>query len=134
MAVVWAQSEGGVRGFLVERGTPGFSAHDIEGKLSLRASVTSELVLDEVRLPDASVLPEAHGLSGPLACLDEARYGICWGVLGAGSSLPRGGDRVRQDAPGVRPAIAGFQLTQAKLARWPPAWSRAGWSPIASGP
>ncbi len=83
VAVVWAQTDDGIRGFVVERGIPGFTAHDVEGKLSLRASVTSELVLDEVRLPDSSMLPGAKGLRGPLACLDEARYGISWGVLGA---------------------------------------------------
>ncbi|MGO8686861.1 MAG: acyl-CoA dehydrogenase family protein [Candidatus Dormibacteria bacterium] len=116
VAVVWAQSEGGVRGFLVERGTPGFSAHDIEGKLSLRASVTSELVLDEVRLPDASVLPEAHGLSGPLACLDEARYGICWGVLGAARACLEAAIEYAKTRQAFGRPIAGFQLTQAKLA------------------
>ena len=76
VAVVWAQTDEGVRGFLVPRGTPGFSAPEIHKKLSLRASVTSELVLDDVRLPDSARLPEATSLRGPLSCLNEARYGI----------------------------------------------------------
>jgi len=116
VAVVWAQSDEGIRGFLVERGTPGFTTRDIEGKLSLRASVTSELVLDEVRLPDACVLPEAHGLAGPLSCLDEARYGICWGVLGAARSCLEAAIEYSKSRQAFGRPIAGFQLTQAKLA------------------
>jgi len=116
LAVVWARSEEGVRGFLVPRGTPGFTTTDIERKLSLRASVTSELVLDGVRLPERAVLPGVRGMRGPLSCLNEARYGICWGVLGAAracyqAALEYAKTRVQFDRP-----IGGFQLTQEKLA------------------
>ncbi len=116
VAVVWAQSDEGIRGFLVERGTPGFSAHDIEGKLSLRASVTSELVLDEVRLPDAARLPEARGLRGPLSCLDEARFGISWGVLGSARACYEAALEYARTRMAFAKPIAAFQLTQAKLA------------------
>jgi glutaryl-CoA dehydrogenase len=117
LAVVWANTDEGVRGFLVPTDTPGFSANDVHRKLSLRASVTSELVLDEVRLPDDAVLPAVVGLKGPLSCLTEARFGIVWGVLGAAracfeSALAYAGEREQWGRP-----IAGFQLTQEKLAR-----------------
>ncbi|PJE97607.1 acyl-CoA dehydrogenase [Streptomyces carminius] len=116
VAVVWARTDEGVRGFVVPTGTPGFSAPPIRHKLSLRASVTSELVLDGVRLPADAVLPEARGLRGPLSCLNEARYGIVWGALGAARSslavaLEYAGRREQFGRP-----IAGFQLTQEKLA------------------
>jgi glutaryl-CoA dehydrogenase len=116
VAVVWATTDEGVRGFLVERGTPGFTATDIHRKMSLRASVTSELHLDDVRLPETAVLPEVSGLRGPLSCLNEARYGIAWGALGAGracfeAALDYSKTRRMFDGP-----IARFQLTQAKLA------------------
>ena len=116
VAVVWAQTDDGIRGFVVERGTPGFTAHDVEGKLSLRASVTSELMLDEVRLPDSSMLPGAKGLRGPLACLDEARYGISWGVLGAARTCYEAAVEYSRSRHAFGRPIAGFQLTQAKLA------------------
>ena len=83
VAVVWAQTDDGIRGFLVERGMKGFSATGIDNKFSLRASITSALFFDEVRLPDSHVLPGITGLKGPLSCLTQARYGICWGVIGA---------------------------------------------------
>src|SRR6202030_4391745 len=83
VAVVWAMTDAGVRGFLVERGTRGFTTSDVHNKLSLRASVTSELSFDGVRLPDSAVLPEVTGMRGPLSCLNEARYGIGWGAMGA---------------------------------------------------
>jgi glutaryl-CoA dehydrogenase len=83
VAVVWARTEEGIRGFLVERGTPGFQAGDIHGKLSMRASVTSSLSLQDVRVPDSAMLPGAKGLKAALACLSQARYGIGWGVIGA---------------------------------------------------
>jgi len=83
LAVVWAKTEEGIRGFLVEKGTKGFSAPEIERKFSLRASVTSALFFDHVRVPDSQVLPEVIGLKGPLSCLTQARYGISWGVVGA---------------------------------------------------
>jgi glutaryl-CoA dehydrogenase len=117
VAVVWAHTEDeGVRGFLVPAGTHGFSTRDIERKLSLRASVTSELVLEDCRLPADAVLPEVHGMRGPLSCLNEARYGIVWGSMGAAracfqSALEYATTRVQFDRP-----IGGFQLTQQKLA------------------
>ena len=116
VAVVWAQTEEGIRGLLVEPGTPGFSARDIERKLSLRASVTSELVLDEVRVPDSSVLPEARGLGAALACLDEARFGICWGVLGAARACFEAAVEHARSRQAFGRPIGRFQLTQAKLA------------------
>ena len=116
LAVIWARTDEGIRGFLVPTETPGFHAKDIHRKLSLRASVTSELVLDEVRLPDDAMLPEAEGLKAPLSCLSEARYGIVWGAMGAAracyeSALEYAKSRVQWGKP-----IAGFQLTQQKLA------------------
>ena len=116
VAVVWAQSDDGIRGFLVPRGTPGFTTQDIHRKLSLRASITSELILDDVRLPADAMLAEASGLRGPLSCLNEARYGIIWGAAGAGracyeAALDYAKTRQQFDRP-----IAGFQLTQHKLA------------------
>src|SRR5579864_6756106 len=83
LAVVWAKTEEGIRGFIVEKGTKGFSAPEIERKFSLRASVTSALFFDQVRIPEAQVLPGVAGLKGPLSCLTQARYGIAWGVIGA---------------------------------------------------
>ena len=116
IATVWARAEDGIRGFLVPAGTPGFTARDIHHKLSLRASTTSELILDSVRLPADAMLPGAKGLAGPLGCLNEARYGIVWGAVGAArdcleATLSYAGTRVQFDRP-----IAGFQLTQAKFA------------------
>ncbi len=115
VAVVWAQTEEGIRGFLVPRTARGFTAQDIHGKLSLRASVTSELAFDEVLLPADAVLPGATGLRGPLSCLGEARYGILWGTVGAArdcyqAALEYSKSRVQFGRP-----IAGFQLTQEKL-------------------
>ncbi len=116
VAIVWAQTDGGVRGFVVPTDTPGFTANTIEHKMSLRASVTSELVLDGVRLPADAVLPDVTGLKGPLSCLNEARYGIVWGSLGAArSSYETALDYSRTRHQFGRP-IGGFQLTQAKLA------------------
>jgi glutaryl-CoA dehydrogenase len=115
VAVVWAVTDDGVRGFVVPTDTPGFSANTIHHKMSLRASITSELVLDDVRVPQDAQLPDAAGLRGPLSCLSEARYGIIWGSMGAARSawqaaLEYAGQRSQFDRP-----IAGFQLTQAKL-------------------
>jgi glutaryl-CoA dehydrogenase len=116
MAVVWAQTDEGVRGFVVPTKTRGFGTQDIRGKLSLRASVTSELLLEDVRLPAGAMLPEAVGLRGPLACLNEARYGIAWGVVGAARAcLEAAIDYSRTRIQFERP-IGGFQLTQQKLA------------------
>jgi len=117
VAVVWAQTEEGVRGFLVPKGTPGFTTQDIHKKLSLRASITSELLLDDVRLPAEAVLPEVSSLKGPLSCLNEARYGIVWGAAGAAracyeAALEYSTERIQFDRP-----IASFQIQQQKLAQ-----------------
>jgi glutaryl-CoA dehydrogenase len=114
VAIVWAQTDEGVRGFVVPTGTPGFSTSVLKHKLSLRASVTRELVLDQVRLPPDAVLPESHGLRGPLSCLNEARYGIV-GRDGRGPVVPAVGTGVRRRADPVRQADLGVQLTQQKL-------------------
>jgi glutaryl-CoA dehydrogenase len=116
VAVVWAQTDDGIRGFLVEKGTKGFTAPDIKHKISLRASITSELVLDDVRVPADALLPEVTGLRGPLSCLNEARYGIVWGAVGAGracyeSALEYSKTRIAFSKP-----IGGTQLQQLKLA------------------
>jgi glutaryl-CoA dehydrogenase len=116
VAVVWARADDGIRGFLVEKGTPGFTANDVHHKISLRASITSELVLDDVRLPASAMLPEVRGLRGPLGCLTEARFGIVSGVTGAArdalaTTLDYAGSRTQFGKP-----IAGFQLTQKKFA------------------
>jgi glutaryl-CoA dehydrogenase len=116
VAVVWATTDDGLRGFLVPKGTPGFSAPEIHRKLSLRASITSELAFDDVRLPADAQLPEATSLRGPLSCLNEARYGIVWGAAGAAracfeAALSYSGERVQFGRP-----IASFQLQQQKLA------------------
>ncbi|MGZ4149070.1 MAG: acyl-CoA dehydrogenase family protein, partial [Actinomycetota bacterium] len=116
VAIVWANSEEGIVGFIIPTDAPGFSAPEIHRKLSLRASVTSELVLDDVRLPTSALLPEVRGLKGPLSCLNEARYGIVFGVMGAAracfqTALEYSKTRVQFDKP-----IAAFQLTQKKLA------------------
>jgi glutaryl-CoA dehydrogenase len=116
LAVVWARAEDGIRGFLVEKGTPGFTASDVHHKLSLRASVTSELHFDECRIPAANMLPGVRGMRGPLSCLDEARFGIAWGANGAAmacyeAALDYSKMRVQFGKP-----IGGFQLTQRKLA------------------
>ena len=116
VAVVWARTDDGIRGFLVERGTPGFTAPEIHKKLSLRASVTSELVLDDVRVPAATMLPSADSLRGPLSCLNEARYGIVWGAAGAAracfeAALDYSKERIAFGRP-----IASFQIQQQKLA------------------
>ncbi|MFI8488688.1 acyl-CoA dehydrogenase family protein [Streptomyces rubrogriseus] len=116
VAVVWAQTEEGIRGFVVPTGTPGFSAPEIKHKWSLRASVTSELVLDDVRLPADAVLPEATGLRGPLSCLSHARYGIVWGSMGAARSSFEAAVEYAKSREQFGRAIGGFQLTQAKLA------------------
>ncbi|MFD5270558.1 acyl-CoA dehydrogenase family protein [Streptomyces sp. NPDC058335] len=116
VAVVWAQTEDGIRGFVVPTDAPGFSAPEIKHKWSLRASVTSELVLDGVRLPADAVLPEVVGLKGPLSCLSHARYGIVWGAMGAARAcFETAVDYAKSREQFGRP-IGGFQLTQAKLA------------------
>jgi glutaryl-CoA dehydrogenase len=116
VAVVWASTPDGVRGFLVPRGTRGFSASNIHKKLSLRASVTSELHFDDVRLPADAVLPGVTGLKGPLSCLTEARFGIIWGVTGAARSCYQAAAEYARTREQFGRKIGGFQLTQAKLA------------------
>ncbi len=121
VAVVWAQAEGpdgtsAIRGFVVPTDSPGFSAPEIKHKMSLRASVTSELVLDGVRLPGDAVFPDALGLKGPLSCLSEARYGIVWGSLGAARSSLDTARRYAIDREQFGRPLAAFQLTQQKLA------------------
>jgi len=117
IAIVWARTDDDeIRGFIVEKGTPGFSAPEIHKKLSLRASVTSELVLQDVRVPDANVLPGSTTLRGPLSCLNEARFGIVFGAVGAARAcfecaLDYSRERIVFGKP-----ISGYQLTQAKLA------------------
>ncbi|WP_330439600.1 acyl-CoA dehydrogenase family protein [Micromonospora sp. NBC_00821] len=116
VAVIWARTDEGVRGFAVPMDTPGVTAREIRRKMSLRASVTGEIVLDDVRLPADAQLPEAVGLKAPLSCLTEARYGIVWGAVGAArdcleTTLAYAGTRTQFGRP-----LAGFQLTQAKLA------------------
>lgn len=116
VAVVWAQTDDGIRGFVVPTNSPGFTANLIHKKMSLRASVTSELVFQNVRLPESAMMPNVKGLKGPLSCLNEARFGIAFGTLGAArdcleTAISYSVDRVQFDKP-----IAGYQLTQKKLA------------------
>jgi glutaryl-CoA dehydrogenase len=116
VAVVWARTDDGVRGFVVPTDTPGFTATTLKHKVSLRASVTSELVLDGVRLPADALLPGARGLSGPLSCLTEARFGIVFGALGAARDCLETTLRYVREREIFGRSLAGFQLTQAKLA------------------
>jgi glutaryl-CoA dehydrogenase len=115
VAVVWAKTEDGVRGFLVEKGTPGFETRDYQGKFSLRASVTSELVFDDCEVPDDAVLPKTGALKHALACLTQARYGIAWGTIGMAAAcyeeaLRYAGERIAFHRP-----VSSFQLQQAKF-------------------
>jgi glutaryl-CoA dehydrogenase len=115
VAIVWAQTDDGVRGFIVPTNTPGFHAKLIEQKLSMRASIQTELILTDVRLPAAALLPNVKGLRGPFECLNEARYGIIWGVMGAArDSFEAALEYSKTRLPFDRP-LAGFQLTQQKL-------------------
>ena len=114
VAIVWAQTDDGIRGFIVPRGTKGFTASNIHRKLSLRASVTSELLLQDCRLPAESLLEQARGLAGPLACLNEARYGIIWGAMGAARAcFETALEYARRPRP-VRPADRRFPTHPAK--------------------
>jgi len=115
VAVVWAKLEGTIRGFLVERGTPGFSARDIHGKWSMRASITSELSLQDCRIPAENLLPKAEGLKGPLGCLTQARYGIAWGAVGAAMACYDAALRYARERIQYGKPIASFQLVQRKL-------------------
>jgi len=116
VAVVWAQTDDRIRGFVVPTDAPGFSAPEIKKKMSLRASVTSELVLDGVRVPGSAVLPGAQGLSGPLSCLNEARYGIVFGALGGARDCLEATIAYTQQREIFDKPLAGYQLSQAKLA------------------
>jgi glutaryl-CoA dehydrogenase len=116
IAVVWAGTEDGIRGFLVPRGTRGFTTRNIHKKLSLRASVTSELYFDDVRLPGSAVLPGVQGLRGPLSCLSEARFGILWGVTGAARTCFETAATYARTREQFGHKIGAFQLTQRKLA------------------
>ncbi|MHB8672926.1 MAG: acyl-CoA dehydrogenase family protein [Candidatus Limnocylindrales bacterium] len=116
VAVVWARTEDDIRGFVVPRGTPGFDTRDMHRKLSLRASVTSELLFDECRLPASAVLPGVRGLKGPLSCLTEARYGIVWGAMGAARACFEAAVHYSRTRVQFGRPIGGFQLTQRKLA------------------
>jgi glutaryl-CoA dehydrogenase len=116
IAVVWASTEDGIRGFLVPRAARGFSSRNIHKKLSLRASVTSELNFDDVRLPASAMLPGVQGLKGPLSCLSEARFGIVWGVTGAARSCFEAAAEYSRTREQFGRKIGGFQLTQGKLA------------------
>src|SRR6187549_3030227 len=117
IAIVWARTEDDeIRGFVVEKGMPGFTAPEIHRKLSLRASVTSELVLQDVRVPDENRFPDVDTLRGPLSCLNEARYGIVWGSVGAGRACFEEALRYAKDRIVFEKPIAAYQLTQEKLA------------------
>ena len=135
IAIVWARTDEGIRGFAVPTDTPGFTAHTIAAKMSLRASVTSELVLDDVRVPDSARLPGATSLRAPLSCLNEARFGIVFGSIGAArdcleTALTYAQTRNQFDRP-----IGGFQLTQQKLADMTLERARAScWRCISAGP
>jgi glutaryl-CoA dehydrogenase len=115
VAVVWARTDDGVRGFVVPTDTPGFSTKDIHRKLSLRASVTSELIMEDVRLPEAAVLPGVTGMRGPLSCLSEARYGIAWGAMGAARACFEAANEYAKSRVQFGRPIGAFQLTQRKL-------------------
>jgi glutaryl-CoA dehydrogenase len=116
IAIVWAQTEDGIQGFVVERGMPGFATRNIERKMSLRASVTSELYFDNVRVPDSSRLPNVRGLKGPLSCLTQARYGITWGPIGAAIACYREALEYTKNRIIFGKPIAGTQAVQLKLA------------------
>lgn len=116
VAVVWAQTEEGIQGFLLEKGMKGFSAPEMKGKLSLRASVTSELVMDHVEVPDENRLPNVKGLKGPLSCLTQARYGIAWGAVGAAQGVFEEAVNYAKSRTQFGRPIAGFQLNQRKFA------------------
>ena len=126
VAIVWAQTDDGIRGFVVPTDTPGFTATEIHRKLSLRASVTAGLALEEVRLPAEAMLPEVRGLKGPLSCLNEARYGIVWGAAGAARACYTEALRYSLERTQFAKPLAAFQLTQRKLAEMVLAVNNAG--------
>jgi len=116
LAVVWGKTEDGIRGFLVERGTPGFTSSDIHHKLSLRASITSELHFEDCRIPAENMLPNVRGMRGPLSCLDEARFGIAWGAIGAARACYVAALEYSRTRMQFKRPIGSFQLVQQKLA------------------
>ncbi len=116
VAVVWAKLDGVIRGFLVEKGAPGYTSKDIKGKFSLRASVTSELVFDNTPLPETALLPGTEGLKSALSCLNQARYGIAWGAIGSAQAVFEEAVRYAKGRVQFGKPIAAFQLQQAKLA------------------
>jgi glutaryl-CoA dehydrogenase len=116
IAVVWARTDDGVRGFLVPKGCKGFTTQDIHKKMSLRASITSELLLDDVRLPESAMLPESTSLKGPLSCLNEARYGIVWGAVGAARACLESALEYSKERRAFGRPIAATQIQQSKLA------------------
>jgi glutaryl-CoA dehydrogenase len=116
VAIVWARTDDGIRGFIVPTDTPGFSSKDVARKLSLRASVTSELMMDDVRVPEDAALPGVRGMRGPLSCLSEARYGIVWGVMGAARACFESALEYSKTREQFGRPIGSFQLTQEKLA------------------
>ncbi len=115
VAVVWAKTQQGIRGFIVEKGTPGFTANKVKGKFSLRASDTAELVFDDCEIPEENMLPVAQGLRAPLSCLNEARYGIAWGAMGAAMACYEEALDYAKNRKQFGKPIAGFQLVQQKL-------------------
>jgi glutaryl-CoA dehydrogenase len=115
VAVIWAKLDGQVHGFLVEKGTPGFQTLEMEGKFSFRASVTSELTLDDCLIPEANLLAQAEGLKAPLMCLNQARYGIAWGAVGAAMACYEAALRYALSRVQFGKPIASFQLVQNKL-------------------
>lgn len=116
VAIVWAKLDGVVRGFVVPTNTPGFTAQKIERKFSLRASVTSELILEDVEVPESALMPGVVGMKGPLSCLTQARYGIAWGAIGAAQACFECAVDYAKDRKQFSRPIAGFQLVQAKFA------------------
>jgi glutaryl-CoA dehydrogenase len=115
VAVVWARTDVGVRGFLVERGTPGFEVRDIHGKFSLRASITSELIFQDCAVPLSAMLPGSSGIKSPLMCLNQARFGIAWGAIGAAMACYDEALRYTQSRVQFKRPLAGYQLVQLKL-------------------
>ncbi|MFO0629390.1 MAG: acyl-CoA dehydrogenase family protein [Polyangiales bacterium] len=116
VAIVWAKLDGVIRGFVVDTKTPGFTAQKIERKFSLRASVTSELILEDVEVPETAILPGVQGLKGPLSCLTQARYGIAWGAVGAAMACFESAVDYAKNRKQFSRPIAGYQLVQAKFA------------------
>jgi glutaryl-CoA dehydrogenase len=132
VAVVWAKLEGDVRGFIVDKGTKGFTAEKISDKWSLRASVTAELLFEDCVVPENAILPNVRGMKGPLSCLSQARYGIAWGVIGAAVDCYEVALGYAKDRKQFSRPIAGYQLVQQKLVTWSARSPRRSASPSAS--